>query len=447
MAHFCGKCGTKLTEGQLFCPECSAAIPAAFDEPEEFAGEVRAVIPPAQSTEIPEFMPIPAPPDPIIEQVDAPADALETAGAEEITVISEPAADNAPPAHEPPPPLSKGKRVLFTVLSVLVSAVLFTAITAGQAAVISRATAEPATIQAFVRAAITDANINIGDFRVGEYIRDMDVNIPDFERRAIHDGQNSAFLYEVVYNSLHDYYMTAHREEDAEALQPQDVRRILSNPAFNSFAANIAANGVDYLMTGSHRNAAIVNVDEIVRLMATNARSVEEITGFPFNANAEYALILRETLSRAGGIADMRWSDLDNADTRELNLIRSIISAFERWTILALIGAIILVAGLTAGLIALNRRRKTDTLFYFGIPVIVAGLAKIVISFFVGRILRYAATQSGLTANAFAQPLANTELINNIFFAGLTVLITGVLLVAARIVIGVLRKRRRVAAV
>jgi hypothetical protein len=440
MNQFCGKCSAKLNEDDAaFCPGCDAALPSAFPEPEVFSSEPTvdtAVTPVAEPVPEVAIVSETLPPEPAPEVAAVPE---ATAAVPEVAVAAASEPPPMPPsvavatvAKSPKPPRSTGMRVLFALLSVLVSIVLLMTITLGQAVFVARETVQPSTVQAMARAVIEE--IEFGDVRVGGAISDMNVEMPDFARETSGDG----LLNEVIFNSIHEYYITTYN------LQPDEIRRALNNREVNRLVADIVDKGIEFIMTGENERQRIISTESVVRLVRSNAAELENITGFAFDANEEYERILRESLARSG-VADVTWGDLDNSSDSVLHDVRGFFATFNRWSLWILIAAIVVTVGLIVALVAMNRRR-TNALLFVGIPAIVSGGGLAISSFLTNLILRWIVSEAGfedLSRGAqSAVDSAFSSVTNAILMAGLFTLVAGVLMIVARVVVGAVFKKR-----
>jgi hypothetical protein len=390
MSQFCGKCGAKRAENFSACPDCGAAYPEGA-LPEEI-------------TEVSPELP---------EQTEPPA-------------LPEPEFNSEPQEQQP-----SGNRVLLTILSVAAALVLFAAVTLAQATLVAREMVNPQNVQALVREVVDE--IDIADIPVGGVINNTSVDVPDFERRQIGDN---TILSEVIFNSLHEYYLETYDIDEAE------VRLLLNNSQLNRFIGDIAEDGVEYIMTGDNERDAIVGSERIVGLVRSNADEIENITGFPFESNPEYEQILRETLARTG-IDDMTWGDIDNS-APEIRTVQRAFRLLDEFSMLVLVASIVLAVLLAAAIVAVNRRKITNSLLYIGIPCVISGTMMMLTSFFVNAALTGAISGAGIALNrgvesAVEQAFANVTSL--IFLSGLVVFAAGLVMVVVKIAVAAIGRQ------
>ncbi|MCL1832388.1 MAG: zinc ribbon domain-containing protein [Oscillospiraceae bacterium] len=421
MNLFCGKCGTKFPDGTSTCAACGAVYPqtAEFAEPDIF------------QTQLVKFTDTVS-----LAEVADTADATQPPQEGETIITSDAVAviEQSDALDEKPPraPVSTGKRVAFAILSVVMSVIMLAAVTVLQAVSVARETVNPATVQVMARTVIDD--MNIADLPVGGMIDELGINVPDFGRRNI---DSSAVLSEVIYNSLHDYYV------ETFDISEEDVREVLNNPEFNEFILQIADNGIEYIMTNEHKGDKIVNTDDIVALIAEHAALIDgafENYNFNFNNNDEYRRILAETL-RKSELDNYRWGDVANEQVRE---IQDGFSLFNQYSFAALIVTIVLIVSLTAALVALNSRRVMNLLFYIGIPCAVSGAAVLLSGLFTGTISDMVIERADITdmpAVNLALEQAFDSVAHSIMLAGAITLSVGAVMIAARIVAGAVIKK------
>jgi hypothetical protein len=404
MNQFCINCGSKL-DGVSDCKCESAAEPALEPAAADSALENESAH---------EFA-----------AADSVTENESDTKSESITVtFTEPPGESATPTA--PTRVSTGRKVAFAALSVVTSLALFFTITLAMSVIVARQTVRLQTVQAMARLIVED--VDVGELQVGGVIDVMSVTIPDFGRNQI--GSNT-ILSEVIFNSLHDYYITTY------GVGEDEVRQLLSNRELNRFIGEIAAQGVEFIMTGDNHRDAIIGSERLVSLVQNNAAEIERVTGFPFDSNPEYETILRDTLSRSG-IDNLTWGSALDSGTPVFREIRSGFENFNRFSVMILVAAIVVAVGLAVALVALNLRRKTNALLYFGIPCIVSGITAIVASILTGLFLRWMAEAAGLSTTLtveIAIQRAFSEITNGLLAAGVICLVAGALMVAGKIAV------------
>jgi hypothetical protein len=419
MNLFCGKCGTKFPDGTSTCSSCGAVYPnhTEFAEPDTFQSQ------PVTITE-------PVLPAGSITAADTAPQTTETAE----TIVTSGVQADSPVTAVSNREMSGGKKVAFAVLSVLVSLVLFAAVTVIQSAAVARETVKPQAVQAMARTIIDD--INIADLPVGGMIDDFGIHVPDFGRCLL---TSNAILSEVIYNSLHEYYI------DTYGIDESDVRRILDTSELNDFIAGIANQGIKFIMTGEHEDDVIVSTDDIVELVSGNAAIIDNaIEHFRFDANEEYRTILAETLQRSE-IDGITWGDVA-VSAPQIREIREGFGLFNRFTSVGLIVAAVLAVLLIAALFAMNQRRMSNLLFFVGIPCFLSGAAVTVSGFFTGTALNMIAAETNIPTtpaveSAVEQAFAGVS--GSIILAGVITLTSGLIMTGTGIAVAVGRRKSK----
>jgi hypothetical protein len=297
--------------------------------------------------------------------------------------------------------------------------------------VVIRESVKPDAVQAMARAIIDDADLS--ELQIGGIIRDVNVTFPAFREGAA----DTNMLYGLIFNSLHEYYITTY------GIRENDVRQLLTNSQLNSFIGGIASEGIAFLMTGNNHNTPIVSSEAIVSLVQNNAAEIERITNFPFNSNPQYSAILRQTLQNSG-IDDITWGSA-TSDFESVGSIRTAFNTIERFSLLTLIVAIVLTVLCAAALVFMNRRRIINTFVYFGIPAMVSGGLAMLVSVLASLLLGLAVTEIGIaTTRATEQAMgrAISDVTNTLLFTGLALFGTGLVMIVAKVVIGTVNNRR-----
>jgi len=417
MGRYCTQCGEQLDPGANFCLECGAPFKGdtvnfglppkteGFPEPEKFSTsppEVSASVFEPVSTDFSQEIQIAS-----AEDFPAAQDAFTVQSGSEFEAETESA---------PRLPLTAGKRALIAVASVLLSIVLFAAITAGQSLVVLRNSINNQTVKAMANAVLNE--IDLAAFPVYGFVEADKVSLPD--NINIEEGVE---LHEVIYSSIDEYYtQTFDFGED-------HIKDLLEHRRFRDFLGEVLEGGVDYVMGGD--DGRIVESDKIVELIEANTDEIERITSYRLVDTdfEDIAQILRDS-----GIDNLTWGSVINdvgGDAALIRGARNAFSLFERFSLVMLIVLSVVAVGVTVLLIVLNRHRVRNALLYFGIPCMVSGGAAIAGSFLLRLFFRYIADLLGL-ASAEVIRSAFSETSGIIMLCGLIVFAVGAVCVGLR---------------
>jgi hypothetical protein len=413
MNHLCTRCGTKLTENALFCSECGAAIAAAFEEPEVFCET-----PPQESLSHAQeaFVSQETFAHELIEATEENNAHEQAAHKNTVTVP----AFTDEVVTSPTAPMSV-KAVLIAIASVLISVVLFAAITAGQSWFILKNGINNQTVSTMAKAAISE--LNLAEFPIFDYVDAGSFVLPgDVELSG------DEVLYEAIFIAIDEYYI------DIFGVQQENIKELLENEALNNFVFTIAEGGVDYVLGITGGDTLIVPVNQIIELIEENTEKIEAITGY---ALVESDLHDIERILTGSIINDLTWDNAMGGTVSEIDALRSAFSLFERYSTIMLAAISALALTLTILLVILNRRRVYGTLMYFFIPCIVSGAAVIIGSFLTAVLLRWISGELSLNnavITAVNEAFAAGR--NAILYCGLVVFAAGVVGTVTGVVIG-----------
>jgi hypothetical protein len=403
------------------------AVPVAepvseFAEPEKFSEA------PPNAPELVTQVPPPPPPETPVSETP-----VSEATVEEVAEVAEKKSDNVIDVEIPPAepeeevaekPKLSGKRVLIAIASVLISVVLFVAVTAGQSWVILRNGLNDQTVSAMARAILDE--IELAEFPIFDF-----VNASDFELHAGVELRGDEVLSEAIFNVIDNYYI------EEFGVEEEDIVELLERRELRIFLYEVVEGGVVYIMGGE--DSQIVNPDSVLVLIESNEERIYSVTGYQL-ADTDFDDI-KEVLSNAG-LHELTWGSAIGESFNDGFNIRDAFALVERHANLALVLILIVFVGFTALLIVLNRRRVSDSLLYLGIPCMVSGLAVIVLSFITNILFGWirdslSMSEASMTAmrNTFASGAGNL-----ILFSGLIVLGTGVVCVGVRVLVKVLKK-------
>jgi hypothetical protein len=413
----------KLADDNLFCVGCGAAVAGAFSEPEKFSAS------PPEPQKINTVTDLPSTvvdlPSNVVDMtsnvVDLPVQSNTSKNApknSEVTVKPEDLSKSSKPKKEKSsakPPLSKGKRVLIAIASVLSSIVLFASVTTGQSWFIMKNGVNNQTVKAMARAAFDD-------------IPFTEVPLSDIPVAGVDLPGEGVYLHEAIFDTIDEYYV------DTFGVEEDHIKELLEHDVLRNFLGDIIDGGIDYIMGGE--DTAIMTSDKVVSLIHDNADEIGEITGYQL-VDTDFEDI--SNVLKQGGLDDLTWSSAGIV-SGEVSAVRKILSIFESSPILVLSGIIAVIAVFTVLLFLLNRRRASNALVYFGVPCLISGLAVTVSSFFVNVLFRHIAGELGLSSPAVLQD-AFSGAGGVILYCGLTVTGIGAVAVVVKIIIKSLNKK------
>ncbi|MCL1788810.1 MAG: zinc ribbon domain-containing protein [Oscillospiraceae bacterium] len=313
------------------------------------------------------------------------------------------------------------KNPLIAVFGVLISMILFAAVTAGQAWFVLKDSINNQAVRAAARAVADE--VDFAEISVPEFVNGNDVSIPGVVARTA--------LPDAIYNTIDDYY------REVFGVESNHIRELLQSDVFRKFLGEIIDNGVDYIM--GEEGGVIITSDKIAELIEENKDEIEDITSYSL---VESDLDDIKRVLGESGINSLTW-DLATENTADTFLIRSAFSLVDRQPLISLVVIIAAVVILIILLAVLNRRHISNTLLYFGIPCMFSGGL-----FIAGRIIgadlisRWATREFGVSPvamNAVTDAFSGTE--NVILYSGIIVAGAGLIAVIVRIILHGLRKK------
>ncbi|MCL1866694.1 MAG: hypothetical protein FWF82_04725, partial [Oscillospiraceae bacterium] len=311
----------------------------------------------------------------------------------------------------PPPP-----GIVAVIFSVVTSIALFCVLTAGQAWFIVRDGINNKTVLTMTKAVID--TVNIADFPIFNYI-----SANDFE---MHDGvslKGDELLARAIYNTVDDYFIQKF------GIDEDSIGELLERRELRNFLYEVIEGGIGYIMGGD--DTYIVKSEKIIKLIKDNESRIKEITDYKL-VQSDYNDI-SEVLTESG-IDDLTW---DGAFGLALKEPRNFLSFIQRSMTVIMVIIAVSAAVLTAILILLNRRRLSGVLMYFGIPCIVSGAGILLTALVIDMIFNQLKREFGFgaeTVSAIQQSFSQVTQ-NVVLYSGLTVLGTGVVAVAVKVVL------------
>jgi len=409
LSHFCTQCGTKLIQDALFCSRCGAAIPEAFEEPESFSTQppIPAEIAVEAADDLTEIS---------IEPVCDNTDNTNDSPLADLTAYS----DSVIPESTASEPERSDKRVLVALASILVSIVLFAVITAGQTWFVLKNGINNHTVKTAAKAVFDE--VDIAEFPVAGVVDGSAVSIPEFPESP---NVEEDVLYKAIFNTVDDYY------KEIFGVDENHIKELLESEIFRGFISGIIDDYVDYIM-GSD-DIRVIASENIVSLIESNKDEIERITSYSL-VESDFEDI--RTVLQKSGLDNLTWDTAVGAGNDGL-AVRNVFSILNRYPSIVLIAIITATVLLTALLIMLNRRRVSDTLLYFGITCVASGGV-----FLCGRVIGayllfdWIANKLGLgDTPAYAVQDAFSEAKNIIMISGISVIGTGLIIIAVRTII------------
>ncbi|MCL1903313.1 MAG: zinc ribbon domain-containing protein [Oscillospiraceae bacterium] len=437
MSYYCTQCGTKvINDDALFCHKCGAALAHAFNNVVKPMDEQS---PPADSSIAKQ---------PIIsysnEQFDENEEEFKEKLKEELNIESsddntndndeefseefkdepedESAIAVAAVKTEKPVPEKKKRRrnPLIAILGIILSIMLFIAVTAGQAWFVLNESIQKKAVKAAAK--VITEEVDFSSISVPGFVNEKYVTIPGVDARIA--------LPDAIYGTIDDYY------REIFGVESDHIRELLQSDVFRSFLGAIIDDGAGYI-TGND-SGVIVTSARIVELIQDNKDEIEDITSYTL-VESDFDDI-KKVLTESG-LDALTW-DLAT-DTPDTFLIRNAFSIVDNQPIISLVSLIAVIVILIALLAVINRRRISNTLLYFGIPFIVSGgvfiACRLIGADLISRRIISEFGVDAATMNSIMSAFSGTESI--VLYSGIIVAGAGIIAVIIRIILHGLRKK------